>query len=174
MIPDSHPATCYIVTIFPFRAFDLLKFPRIVDRAFHYAPERTAACTQRGFHITAMAHSEKESADTTTNENVVDLDKLGELEGYVLNPELGHADTRHLKTSADGRTILSPQPSDDPNDPLNWSQGKKNLILFVVSCTGTTATQISAHGTDFVQLSYQITDLLPVLLLSSPKLRKYI
>lgn len=70
-------------------------------------------------------------------DNIVDLDALGEREGYVLNAELGHADTRHLKTSRDGRTILIPQPSDDPNDPLNWSQTKKNLILLVVSCTGT-------------------------------------
>ncbi|OBT55600.1 hypothetical protein VE04_03638 [Pseudogymnoascus sp. 24MN13] len=75
--------------------------------------------------------------DKLTNhvETVVDLDKLGELEGYVLNPELGHVDTGHLKTSSDGRTTLIPQPSDDPNDPLNWSQTKKNVILFVISCT---------------------------------------
>ena len=79
--------------------------------------------------------------DKLTNhvETVVDLDKLGELEGYVLNPELGHVDTRHLKTSSDGRTTLIPQPSDDPNDPLNWSQTKKNVILFVISCTGMTS-----------------------------------
>jgi hypothetical protein len=31
---------------------------------------------------------------------------------------------------------LIPQPSDDPNDPLNWSQTKKNIILGVVSFTG--------------------------------------
>lgn len=72
-------------------------------------------------------------------ETVVDLDKLGELEGYVLNPELGHIDTRHLKTNSDGLTTLIPQPSNDPNDPLNWSQTKKNAILFVVSCTGMTS-----------------------------------
>ncbi|KFY12347.1 hypothetical protein V492_03928 [Pseudogymnoascus sp. VKM F-4246] len=78
-----------------------------------------------------FAHS---ADDNLTNhvESIVDLDKLGELEGYVLNPELGHVNSRHLKTS---RTTLIPQPSDDPNDPLNWSQTKKNLILFVVSCT---------------------------------------
>jgi hypothetical protein len=81
----------------------------------------------------------REDADRNNHfENVVDLDKLGELEGYILNPELGHAITRHLKTSSDGRTILIPQPSNDPNDPLNWSQAKKNVILCVVSCTGTT------------------------------------
>jgi hypothetical protein len=76
------------------------------------------------------------TADEGHVEEIVDLDSLGEREGYVLNAELGHARSRHLKTSEDGKTILIPQPSNDPNDPLNWSQSKKNLILFVVSCTG--------------------------------------
>ena len=70
-------------------------------------------------------------------EHIVDLDALGEREGYILNAELGHSNTRHLKTTPDGRIILIPQPSDDLNDPLNWSQTKKNVILLVVSCTGT-------------------------------------
>lgn len=82
-----------------------------------------------------FAHSTDDNMDSHV-ETVVDLDKLGETEGYILNPELGHAETRHLKTSSDGRTILIPQPSIDPNDPLNWSQTKKNTILFVISCTG--------------------------------------
>lgn len=29
--------------------------------------------------------------------------------------------------------MLVPQPSNDPNDPLNFSQTKKNLILIVIS-----------------------------------------
>jgi hypothetical protein len=29
--------------------------------------------------------------------------------------------------------VLAPQPSDDPNDPLNWSETKKNLILFTIT-----------------------------------------
>lgn len=40
-----------------------------------------------------------------------------------------------LKTTADGKTILIPQPSLDPNDPLNWSYLKKHIILFVISIT---------------------------------------
>ena len=31
------------------------------------------------------------------------------------------------------QTVLVPQPSDNPNDPLNFSQTKKNLILLVIS-----------------------------------------
>lgn len=41
----------------------------------------------------------------------------------------------NLKTTADGKTILIPQPSSDPNDPLNWSYLKKHIILFVISIT---------------------------------------
>jgi hypothetical protein len=66
----------------------------------------------------------------------IDLDRVGELEGYVLDAQAGNASTRNLKTTKDGKTILIPQPSDDPNDPLNWSQTKKNIILGVVSATG--------------------------------------
>jgi hypothetical protein len=31
-----------------------------------------------------------------------------------------------------GDTILIPQPSDDPNDPLNWSELWKNSILAIL------------------------------------------
>ena len=55
--------------------------------------------------------------------------------GYVLDAaRLGQNDA--TKLSPDGRTILIPQPSDDPNDPLNWSQSRKNIILALVcACT---------------------------------------
>lgn len=32
-----------------------------------------------------------------------------------------------------GKTILLPQPSDSPDDPLNWSSLKKHLVLFTVA-----------------------------------------
>ena len=38
----------------------------------------------------------------------------------------------NLKTTEDGKTILIPQPSDDPADPLNWSWGKKHLVLLTL------------------------------------------
>ena len=28
--------------------------------------------------------------------------------------------------------VLVPQPSDDPNDPLNWPQWKKHTVFFVL------------------------------------------
>lgn len=45
-------------------------------------------------------------------------------------------DTEHhgnLKTAKDNHTVLIPQPSDDPRDPLNWSPVKKHVILFIIS-----------------------------------------
>ncbi|EXJ67941.1 uncharacterized protein A1O5_08555 [Cladophialophora psammophila CBS 110553] len=44
--------------------------------------------------------------------------------------ELGAA---NLKLSKDGHTVLIPQPSADPNDPLNWSELKKHLILVTIA-----------------------------------------
>jgi hypothetical protein len=39
--------------------------------------------------------------------------------------------------------ILIPQPSDSPNDPLNWPQWKKELILIIV---GLEAAVVGAFG----------------------------
>ena len=50
-----------------------------------------------------------------------------------------------LKTSRDGQS-LHPQPTVDPNDPLNWPQRRKNLILLVVSATAFIADYGSAVG----------------------------
>ncbi|QRV93905.1 major facilitator superfamily transporter [Ceratobasidium sp. AG-Ba] len=47
--------------------------------------------------------------------------------------EYGKDVSAALKTARDGRTILWPQPRDDPNDPLNWSTFKKRYTLAVVS-----------------------------------------
>ena len=39
--------------------------------------------------------------------------------------------------------VLVPQPSDSPNDPLNWPQWKKDFILFIV---GMSAAVVGAYG----------------------------
>ena len=74
---------------------------------------------------------------------VVDLDELGRKEGYLLDSAYAQGE---LKTTHDGRTILIPQPSDDKNDPLNWSQTKKNVILFVIAATALIPDYGSATG----------------------------
>ena len=68
-------------------------------------------------------------------------------------PNLDHS--KPLKTTNDGHTVLIPQPSDDPNDPLNWSQSRKNIILLVVSATAFLADFGSSMGavTSVVQSS---------------------
>lgn len=44
------------------------------------------------------------------------------------------------------KTILVPQPSDDPNDPVNWSWTKKHLLLFTVAWGALCADFTSAGG----------------------------
>ncbi|KAI8986780.1 MFS general substrate transporter [Trametes punicea] len=47
--------------------------------------------------------------------------------------EFGEAVARRLKLSRDGTKVLWPQPTDDPEDPQNWSDFRKNLQLFIVT-----------------------------------------
>lgn len=61
--------------------------------------------------------------------------------GYCVDPRL-FAENEKVKLSADGTFVLIPQPSNDPNDPLNWSQRKKALILAVI----TIATLLPDYG----------------------------
>lgn len=62
---------------------------------------------------------------------------MAEKDGYVLDAgEFSNAgqisDTGDIKTANDGKTVLIPQPSTDPDDPLNWSQIKKHVHLCVI------------------------------------------
>ncbi|KAH7031182.1 major facilitator superfamily domain-containing protein [Microdochium trichocladiopsis] len=52
------------------------------------------------------------------------------------------ADARGLKCDHSGPIpiILIPQPSDDPNDPLNWPLWRRDLITFILSLTAIFAT----------------------------------
>lgn len=58
----------------------------------------------------------------------------------VLNEEVAHSEkeTSNLKhgTGKEAHLILVPQPSDDPNDPLNWSKTKKLVLITIVSFGG--------------------------------------
>ncbi|KAL0060334.1 hypothetical protein AAF712_012900 [Marasmius tenuissimus] len=47
--------------------------------------------------------------------------------------ELGEEFTSRLKLTKDGKTILWPQPRDDPSDPQNWSSRKKALHLAIIT-----------------------------------------
>jgi MFS family permease len=58
--------------------------------------------------------------------------------------ELGGVDTSRLKhgTGRNAHIVLVPQPSDDPNDPLNWPQWKKEMIIILVSGAALMATAV--------------------------------
>ena len=51
-----------------------------------------------------------------------------------------------LKLAADGHTVLIPQPSTDPQDPLNWSSFRKHLIVFCISVCAFLPDNGSATG----------------------------
>lgn len=56
------------------------------------------------------------------------------------------------KRAQDGKTILIPQPSDDPDDPLNWSWGKKHRVLAAVSLGALLADWGTAWGTTLFEV----------------------
>ena len=55
------------------------------------------------------------------------------LEGYVVDPRIYPDNAAGLKTSADGQYVLIPQPLDTPDDPLNWSQRKKWMTVWILA-----------------------------------------
>ncbi|KAM0701501.1 hypothetical protein Q7P35_011863 [Cladosporium inversicolor] len=64
-----------------------------------------------------------------------DLDPLAALQQE-------HADGKELKRSSDG-TILVPQPSDDPNDPLNYPLWRRDLITSILCLSSVIASTLS-------------------------------
>ncbi|KAH6637254.1 major facilitator superfamily domain-containing protein [Chaetomium tenue] len=62
-----------------------------------------------------------------------------------LPPEYAEIPREQLKhgTGRYADVILVPQPSDDPNDPLNWPQWRKELILVIC---GLSAAVVGAYG----------------------------
>ncbi|EGO03525.1 hypothetical protein SERLA73DRAFT_83573 [Serpula lacrymans var. lacrymans S7.3] len=70
----------------------------------------------------------------------VDLFSYHELRAgrLVIDPEqakveLGEVLYSKLKLTADGTKVLWPQPTDDPNDPQNWSDRRKAVQLIVIT-----------------------------------------
>src|SRR2546423_9752153 len=80
---------------------------------------------------------------------IVDDHNLSHVPGTVLlDEQAGHTEeqTSNLKhgSGRDSHIILAPQPSEDPNDPLNWPQMRKDLSLAIL-CFGAiinAATQV--------------------------------
>ncbi|XDG09814.1 hypothetical protein ABKA04_009429 [Annulohypoxylon sp. FPYF3050] len=63
--------------------------------------------------------------------------KLGEDDQ---KPVVDSASTNELKK--DGEIILVPQPSDSPNDPLNWSMMRKNAIMIILAFSSGVTTSL--------------------------------
>ncbi|OJJ47455.1 hypothetical protein ASPZODRAFT_141049 [Penicilliopsis zonata CBS 506.65] len=86
---------------------------------------------------------------------------IGPGTSYILDqdtPETPH-DAARLKYDRSGPIpiILVPQPSDDPNDPLNWPLWKRDLILFILSFVAVlcaTTSSILAANTVTVSLFF--------------------
>ena len=63
----------------------------------------------------------------------------------------------NAKVAHDGHTVLIPQPSNDPNDPLNWSASRKSLSLAIIGLTAFLPDYGSSTGaiTNLVQPLYE-------------------
>lgn len=81
---------------------------------------------------------------TVTN----DPHEFHENEGYIIDDSEGGEGIRYAKG---GHTRLIPQPSDDPNDPLNWSWRKKHVILLIVAAAAFLPDYGSATGAVLLQ-----------------------
>ena len=77
-------------------------------------------------------HLPEEKAQPKPQVTEVD-EELEALDGYMLDPSLYPDSAARLKTTADGRYVLIPQPLDTPDDPLNWSSGKKALTVAIIA-----------------------------------------
>ena len=65
----------------------------------------------------------------------IDLDNPDPRKGYILDVKQ-YQEPTSLKTTADGLTVLIPQPTNDPADPLNWTHRRKHVMLAVIiACT---------------------------------------
>ena len=69
---------------------------------------------------TRRHHPTGKTSDPTTH--VLDINELG-------------TQGQGLQTAQDGKTVLIPQPSSDPNDPLNWNPRRKYVTLLVITVT---------------------------------------
>ena len=80
----------------------------------------------------ATPNSNNEALELDNEKHAVRIDERDEaLKGYDVNAD--HYDSNvELKKTPDGRIALIPQPSDSPDDPLNWSPRKKAITLAIV------------------------------------------
>ncbi|KIX00338.1 uncharacterized protein Z518_10477 [Rhinocladiella mackenziei CBS 650.93] len=114
------------------------------------APEASKEKTQTATASTPPSVSSAEGEKAAPKVTAVDLDRVGETQGYLLDEtkireRLGLGADVPLKKSKSG-VVLIPQPTEDPEDPLNWPRWKKGLILLVIAVNACTADYSAATG----------------------------
>ena len=99
-----------------------------------------------GIPDSPVASDLEKKATVTTGRNTTEalINELGDHGAHLLDARLLHGE--NIQTTPDGKTILIPQPSSDPNDPLNWSKLRKHIILFVISVVGFMPDYVSSIG----------------------------
>ncbi|KAF8999157.1 MFS general substrate transporter [Cyathus striatus] len=87
-----------------------------------------------------MAISSKPSSIRGSESSTIDIYALHEVSAgrLVLDPEearkeFGESVASKLKLTKDGSKVLWPQPTDDPEDPQNWGNLRKNLQFFIIT-----------------------------------------
>lgn len=81
-----------------------------------------------------MGKEEDTSAsDNQNSDRIADLERDGEEYGHVLDARRISPGTSAIPTAQDGHTILIPQPSKHPLDPLNWNWRRKHITLFTIT-----------------------------------------
>ena len=81
---------------------------------------------------TAKSDNSAFSEEAPPTPNNVDIETTEKNDGLYFVKEQGPGAAGGLKLAKDGRTVLIPQPSDDDEDPLNWSWLKKHKALFAL------------------------------------------
>lgn len=78
-------------------------------------------------------------------------------DGSASDDEAGNKPRSDMKTTKDGKTLLIPQPSDDLNDPLNWSWLKKHAVLAALLPGCFLTDWVITYGTTMVKFSHLIS-----------------
>ncbi|MCJ1235995.1 hypothetical protein MMC14_003972 [Varicellaria rhodocarpa] len=81
-----------------------------------------------------IVHTQVDSASGQTHLNETEE----ETDAVLLDVGLANLDSgaySSLELAKDGHTVLVPQPSSDPQDPLNWPWRKKHIMLLIVAFT---------------------------------------
>jgi hypothetical protein len=90
--------------------------------------------------VPSMADQSQDEKSVTATNHSRPVTELDESRGIIVvqnnvpssSDDEGKRPVAGLKTTQDGKTILIPQPSDDPNDPLNWTWLKKNTVFLAL------------------------------------------